>query len=102
MRFWVSWVEESADHRPLSCPPNAAIAGWWCSGESADGCRVICAVVYATDQPAAELAVLKDWPLASGQHVRDWRFFEPKSNDYQPSSDRFPPSDWMAERLKEV
>jgi hypothetical protein len=100
MRFWVSWVEENADHRPLMYPPNSAVAGWWCSGRSADDLAVICAVVDADDERAAELAVLTDWPLAGGQHVRDWRFFESKENDFKPSEDRFPPSEWMARRLE--
>jgi hypothetical protein len=94
--FWLSWEDPSEDYRPLTYPPNKHILGWWCSG-SGDGYSSICAYVEAEDDDGARAAVLKDWPEAFDRDS-DWRIFQP-CEKYQPSS-RFPPADWMVERLE--
>jgi len=93
MRFWLSWYETATDHRPLTFPPNAAILGWWCSGERcSDEASILVAIVEGDDEDAAKAAVVKDWP---GE--KEWRF----CNEWDGKlSDRFPPQDWMIPRLK--
>lgn len=91
-RFWISWHQPGDDYRPLTYPPNAAVIGWWKSGEGR--MPILCAVVAAADEGAACAAVLQDWPEAT-----DWRFCDEKPADWMPN-DRFPLSDWMRERLR--
>lgn len=94
--FWVSWQQPTADYRPLSFPPNEAILGWWCSGSGGtdeDSYHHICAYVAAENEDAVYDAVRIDWPEAG-----NWRFCEER--DKLGESDRFPPSDWMKERMK--
>lgn len=93
MRFWCSWHQPGADNRPLTYPPNAAIVGWWCSGERGDGESTLCAVVDVDQEADVEPAVLQDWPEA-----HEWRFIEAKDDKWLPSSGRFPLSDWMKAR----
>jgi hypothetical protein len=95
-RFWISWVQDTDDHRPLTFPPNKAVLGWWCSGETASGAAIICALVVARHEAAARDAIIKDWPEAL-EHS-DWRFFDCVGNSWE-LSDRFPLSDWMKERM---
>lgn len=94
LRFWLSWVQPTEDHRPLTYPPNEAIIGWWCSGYTPEDHATICALVEAVDEEGAKLAVLKDWPEAG-----EWRFCEQFGLSWQPN-DRFPLSDWMQERIQ--
>ncbi len=100
-RFWISWVQPTSDYRPITYPPNNAIIGYWCSGSSSDmdeednddtDAWILCALVQACNENEAKEAIYKDWPEAT-----EWRFFEPKSNNWLPS-DRFPLEDWMKER----
>ena len=99
-RFWVSWVCEEEDYRPLAYPPNPRILGWWCSGEDANGNTVLCAAVEARDEEAARDAIYADWPEA--ERTTDtigWRIFgEIETPDWRPG-DRFPLSDWMISRF---
>ena len=92
IRYWISWFQPGEDYRPLTFPPNEAIRGWWCSGYT-DTQSVLCAVVDAKSEKEAEDAILMDWP-----DLYEWRFIEIKPNGWVPG-DRFPPSDWMVERL---
>ncbi len=98
-RFWVSWVCTSTDPRPLLFPPHKEICGWWRTGFNADDNVTICAVVDAESESHAAAAVFRDWPEAE-LYVNEfgWRFIEPRDRDWKPG-DRFPPSEWMADRL---
>lgn len=91
-RYWVSWHQPTDDYRPITCPPNAAIRGWWCSGYDDEDVAILCALVQAEGQGFAEAAVLADWPEAER-----WRFCSIKDADWLPG-DRFPLDDWMKER----
>jgi len=100
-RYWLSWLQPTNDSRPLTCPPNQSVLGWWESGLSYevndDGDEVVtpilCALVEAADEQTAKAVVLIDWPEAEG-----WRFVSAVPNDWRPM-DRFPLADWMIERL---
>ena len=98
-RFWISWVQDTEDHRPLAYPPNKSVLGWWCSGYDAYDRPVICAAVEARQEADARDAILKEWPEAL--NAGDWRFFERRQDDFAPG-DRFPLSDWMRERFQPV
>lgn len=89
--YWISWYEPGTDHRPLSFPPNKAVLGWWCTGESGNR-ATICALVRAESEDAAKAAVREDWAADV------WRFCDlrPKIN----LGDRFPLEDWMRPRFK--
>ena len=92
-RYWLSWIQPTDDHRPLTYPPNRAILGWWCSGDTSKG-SVLCGLVEAADDAAAKAAVLTDWPEATA-----WRFCEEHEPDFRPGT-RFPLSNWMLERVE--
>lgn len=102
MRFWISWIQRTADYRPLTFPPNAAILGYWCSGYDGDDYAVMCAAVDAEDATKACIAIFEDWPEAKDDMLANgWRLFQhDKDDDWRPS-DRFPLSDWMEERFNE-
>ena len=93
MYQWISWHQPTDDIRPMAYPPNAAILGWWDTGESGDGAATLCALVMAPDEQAAKTAVLEDWPEAER-----WRFCVPR--DTTDTGDRFPPTKWMLERMR--
>lgn len=97
-RFWVSWLQDTDDFRPLTAPPNRSVIGWWRSGES-DDFHVLCAVVDARNESEARDAILKDWPEALEQC--DWRFFDARPLGWRPN-DRFPLEGWMLERFGEA
>ena len=92
-RYWCSWVCTAEDHRPLTFPPNRAILGWWKSGEDTEGNATLVAVAEASDPIDAARSVKEDWP-----EFEEWRFIERVEDDHKPG-DRFPLSEWMAERL---
>lgn len=96
-RFWISWVETSQDYRPLTYPPQEPIRGWWVSGQTDDGVT-ICAVIDAPSELDAYFAIQKDWPCESP----DFRFADEKEPTFVPDETRFPPSDWMVERLNNL
>jgi len=98
MRYWLSWYQVTEDYRPLTYPPNEAILGWWCSGESIHG-ATLCAVVEACCEEDAWSAVKLDWPEMDP--TSDARFISEKSNDYVPGGGRFPikENDWSYGRL---
>ena len=89
-RFWMSWFVSDEDYRPLTYPPNEAIRGWWCTGETDSGAHTICGVVDAPDQDQAWAAVEQDWP---GIEHR----FDGECSRWPPS-DRFPLADWVRGR----
>lgn len=99
-RFWISWIQRTPDHRPVTYPPNDAILGWWCSGYDSDDNAVICAAVQADDPGRASAAIFEDWPeAAEDMRANGWRFFEhDKGSDWMPG-DRFPLADWMKARF---
>jgi len=97
MRFWISWYEPAVDCRPVTFPPNAAILGWWCTGERCyDEASILVAVVEGEDEDAAKAAVRLDWPGVEHKD-KEWRSCE-EWDGYL--SDRFPPREWMIRRLK--
>lgn len=90
MRFWISWWQPTADYRPLRDPPNAAILGWWETGQRWAGAEhSIVALVSAPHEADAHAAVKLDWPEATG-----WRFCEARSESWRPGH-RFPFDEWM-------
>lgn len=95
-RFWISWYQPSEDYRPLTYPPNAAVIGWWRTGdaETMSGITAysLVALIEARSARAARSSVRKDWPEAAC-----WRFCDEKPSGWLPN-DRFPLSDWMRER----
>ena len=93
-RWWMSWIVAEDDHRPLTFPPNQAVLGWWCTGYDADDNSILCGLVEASSLKTAESAVLVDWP-----GIR-WRFKEEREPNFVVTSDRFPLSDWMRQRMK--
>lgn len=60
-RFWVSWYQPTEDYRPRTYPPNSAILGWWCSGDSPQG-ATLCAVVQAKSKIEVIKQIKADWP----------------------------------------
>jgi len=92
-RWWMSWIVEEEDHRPLTFPPNVAVLGWWCTGYDASGSSILCGLIQAETVEAARDAVLVDWPGIT------WRFEHEKDSEYVVTSDRFPLSDWMKQRM---
>jgi hypothetical protein len=98
-RFWMSWACASEDHRPLTYPPHDGIRGWWCSGYDGDDNAMLCAVVDAANEGEAMKSVYREWPESEAYTQEfDWRFIEHRDRDWKPG-DRFPPSEWMVERL---
>jgi hypothetical protein len=93
-RFWISWVQDTDDYRPVSYPPNKAVLGWWWSGTTPNGYS-LCAVVEANSLEDAVSKVLIDWPEISGDNLR---FCDQRGSSYVPS-DRFVMEDWMKERF---
>jgi len=93
--WWCSWVSAEPDYRPLSSPPNAAILGWWKSGETADGDSTLVALIQANGEGEASASVRKDWPEFDG----GWRFIDEVGADWV-LGDRFPVSEWMKERMR--
>lgn len=95
LRFWVSWCHPENDCRPLNCPPNEKIIGWWNSGYNENDECIVCALINAKDEFDMYDAVLQEWPEANN---RKWRFVEEVSDFWMPNA-RFPLSDWMKERI---
>ena len=90
MRFWVSWIQPTEDHRPVRFPP-AKMLGWWCSGEDASGNATLCALLDANSEQAAKDILAFNWPET--RYIEDWRIWDRMADDYVPG-DRFPLSDW--------
>lgn len=97
-RFWISWVQPTDDHRPLNFPPGPAILGWWCSGYDSRDRSILCALIECQDAESIRETVAKDWPEVM---ETEWRFCEERPRNWLPN-DRFQPSPWMAERMKET
>lgn len=92
-RFWLSWIQPTEDHRPLTYPPGPGVLGWWCSGDCQEG-ATLCALVEAEDEEDADKTIRADWPEKA-----TFRFIDEAEPDWLPN-DRFPLSDWMKERLE--
>lgn len=93
--FWMSWYQDTEDHRPLNYPPNDGVLAWWCSGEGEEG-YTLCAYVVAEDEEEMLKVVAIDWPELNT--VDKLRFAEQRPCVID--SDRFIPPDWSASRLK--
>lgn len=87
---WISWYQPTEDHRPLQYPPTPAILAWWQTGDSDKG-AVLVALVDAETEESAKEHVQVNWPEAN-----EWRFCDDKAD--KTFGNRFPVSDWMAER----
>lgn len=97
-RFWLSWVQATEDHRPLTDPPHEAVIGWWCSGYTSSDHATLCALVSAESMEQAKRAIRVSWPEAPG--IRgNWRIDDARAKDWLPG-DRFPLSNWMKKRLE--
>ena len=82
-RYWVSWVEDSEDYRPLTSPPNKAILGWWCTGTDGNGKAIICAFVEVFGgKEDVEKSIKIGWPCDS---ERQWRFCDQVSSSFVPN-----------------
>ena len=92
-RYWVSWIQPTDDHRPITYPPNKSIVGWWCSGYDSESSPIIVALIEAENLEHAKTCVKKDWP-----EMYSWRFIEERDLSTK-FSNRFEPSDWMYERM---
>lgn len=94
-RFWVSWVQPTEDHRPLTYPPNESILGWWCTGYDSNENSTLVALVAAENEHEVGEAVAKDWP-----EWEEWRWIRKVGFDFV-LSDRLPISNWMRSRIFE-
>lgn len=93
-RWWISWVQPTADYRPLTHPPTLEVLGWWCTGELADETAfTLVAAVEAESEDEAKEIIVKNWPEAT-----EWRFCGQKSSTFVPN-DRFVFREWMTERF---
>lgn len=101
-RYWVSWIQNTADFRPLTDPPGANVLGWWKSGEYIDVAKaILCAVVEAKNEDDAVKIIRSNWEENDGE-VGDFRFCEEKPPNWRPGN-RFPiTDDWTQERFKET
>lgn len=96
--YWTSWVQQSADHRPVVFPPTKNILGWWCSGYDSNDLAILCAWILAIDETDVLTQVQENWPEVKS--LSDFRFLDEK---HQYSySDRFKPSasSWIYDRLR--
>jgi hypothetical protein len=89
MRFWVSWVQPTGDHRPLNYPPEGLL-GWWCSGYDADDHATLVALLDAKSEEDAREVIAKHWPEST---TAKWRFCDTREDSYVPGT-RFPLPDW--------
>jgi hypothetical protein len=95
--YWVSWYcpNDMMGKFELHSP-------WWISGETMeddDGkfAFTLCAAVMATSEDQAKLKVVMshDAPYIERANAVEWRFADPRPDDWSPFSDRFPKADWM-------
>lgn len=94
MIYWVSWVCTEDDYRPVSCPPNENVLGWWCTGQDSNDNAILCAMVFSETYDSGVIdSIQKDWPEFAG----DFRLFEVHKT--LKLSDRFVVSEWMEPRL---
>lgn len=96
-RFWVSWVQPTADFRPMHDPPaNKSVLAWWCSGFDSSCNAVLCALVNAKDEYEVSNCLRKDWPEVVDVQ---WRFIKKQPAGWVPESGRFPiRAQWEKER----
>lgn len=93
-RYWISWYQPVGDYRPLTYPPNAAVLGWWKTGEDCEDRNVLCALIESATAESAVRAIAQDWP-----DMGDIRFCEEREPSYAVQNDRFPLQDWMRPRM---
>lgn len=107
-RYWISWIQNTMDFRPMTDPPGSTVLGWWKSGEFDDGRfaivvtkAILCAVVEARTEVIAQKIILTNWETATSE-VESFRFCEEKPKDWKPGN-RFPISEaWSKERFGET
>lgn len=95
--FWISWF-----HKP-AMGAFELHSPWWVSGSREVANRftfdeghsepTICAAVRAEDEAAAKEAVTAAYDMRPAD--MEWRFCEPRPDDWSPFSGRFPRADWM-------
>lgn len=93
-RFWISWYQQTEDHRPLVFPPTEGVLAWWCSGHSERGDTLV-SLVQAEDEEGIPEVLEPNW---TKEERSDFRFVEEVDSDWRPSN-RFPLSEWMKERI---
>ena len=99
-RYWVSWLCESEDYRPINYPPNERILGWWCTGSDSKDRATLVAVVKASTEESARDFIFADWPEAEATTTSEgWRFFNLIDKPNWRPGDRFPLDDWMEGRF---
>lgn len=95
--FWISWFHTPAmGGFELHSP-------WWVSGSREVVNRLafdeghseptICAAVQADDEDGAKEAVVASYDMRPSNV--EWRFCEPRADDWTPFNERFPKADWM-------
>lgn len=87
--FWVSWYNTvPLNQFELHSP-------WWVSGSrESDDADTVCAAVKAVDEGAARNVILHSYDTPPPGGV-EWRFVEPRADDWSPFSGRFGRADWM-------
>lgn len=95
--FWVSWFHKAElGGFELHSP-------WWVSGARVVADRfnfdeqreepTLCAAVQAVDETAAREVVVSSYDRRP--EALEWRFCEPRPDDWTPFSGRFQKQDWM-------
>ena len=90
-RFWVSWFGcwETLGKFTLYTP-------WWESGYTFEETerQCICAAIKARDEDHVREIVIGSYDDPPG--VFEFRFVEPRPDDWSPYTERFPEAEWMA------
>ncbi len=85
-RYWVSWYGDNGIFE-LHSP-------WWISGQRcSDDAYTFCAAVIADSEEAAQAVIVDAHDDKSIE--LEWRFCEPRAEDWSPFCDRFQRRDWM-------
>lgn len=85
-KWWCRWRVPGDDPRPVKVPTPV---NWWRTGESGmpGEYQIVCGTVMAEDEKQALESIQQNgWP-----ECQELNFCEPRSLDWEPPSDRFPP-----------
>tara|TARA_Y100000310_G_C20056709_1_gene523073 strand:+ start:170 stop:460 length:291 start_codon:yes stop_codon:yes gene_type:complete len=85
-RYWVSWICEEEDYRPVKTTINGLV-GYWHSGWDLKNNAILCALVEAVTKEEAEKIIRDGWPET--EHIGEWRIFYGQPLHWIPG-DRFP------------